>query len=141
MAMTIHVDIASPEESIFSGAANMVFAPAYLGEVGISPRHSPLLTRLVPGEIRIRTESGDEESYYVSGGILEVQPHMVTVLADAAVRAKDLDEAAAEEARKRAESALEDRNDEMDLAIVEAQLAEAIAQLRVLERYRKRAGH
>ena len=141
MAMTIHVDIASPEESIFSGAANMVFAPAYMGEVGITPRHSPLLTKLVPGEIRIQIEGGGEESYYVSGGILEVQPHMVTVLADAAVRAKDLDEAAAEEARKRAESALEDRNDEIDLAIVEAQLAEAIAQLRVLERYRKRAGH
>jgi F-type H+-transporting ATPase subunit epsilon len=140
MAMTIHVDIASPEESIFSGAANMVFAPAYLGEVGISPRHSPLLTRLIPGEIRIQTDGGDEKSYYVSGGILEVQPHMVTVLADTAVRAKDLDEAAAEEARKRAEQALEDRNEEMDLAIVEAQLAEAIAQLRVLERYRKRAG-
>jgi len=141
MAMTIHVDIASPEESIFSGAANMVFAPAYMGEVGITPRHAPLLTKLVPGEIRIQVEGGGEESYYVSGGFLEVQPHMVTVLADAAVRAKDLDEAAAEEARNRAESALEDRNEEVDLAIVEAQLAEAIAQLRVLERYRKRAGH
>jgi len=141
MAMTIHVDIASPEESIFSGAANMVFAPAYMGEIGITPRHSPLLTKLVPGEIRIQVEGGGEESYYVSGGFLEVQPHMVTVLADAAVRAKDLDEAAAEEARNRAESALEDRNEEVDLAIVEAQLAEAIAQLRVLERFRKRAGH
>lgn len=141
MAMTIHVDIASPEESIFSGAASMVFAPAYLGEVGISPRHSPLLTRLVPGEVRIKTQGGDEEFYYVSGGILEVQPHMVTVLADAVVRADALDEAAAEEARKRAEAALENRNEELDLAIVEAQLAEAIAQLRVLERYRKRAAH
>ena len=141
MAMTIHVDIASPEENIFSGAANMVFAPAYLGEVGISPRHSPLLTRLVPGEIRIKTEGGDEKFYYVSGGILEVQPHMVTVLADSVVRARDLDEAAAEESRQRAETALDDHREEVDLAVVEAQLAEAIAQLRVLERYRKRSGH
>lgn len=141
MAMTIHVDIASPEESIFSGAASMVFAPAYLGEVGISPRHSPMLTRLIPGEIRVQTEAGDEKSYYVSGGILEVQPHMVTVLADAAVRARDLDEAAAEQARKRAETALENHNDEVDLSVVEGQLAEALAQLRVLQRHRNRGGH
>jgi len=140
MAMTIHVDIVSPEESIFSGAANMVFAPAYLGEVGIAPRHTPLLTRLVPGEVRVKTPEGEERFYYVSGGILEVQPHMVTVLADSAVRAKDLDEAAAEEARKRAESKLEGRKDEVDLAVVEAQLAEAMAQLRVLEAHRKRKG-
>ena len=141
MAMTIHVDIASPEESIFSGAASMVFAPAYLGEVGISPRHTPLLTQLVPGEVRVRTEDGEEKFFYISGGILEVQPHMVTVLADTAVRAKDIDEASAEQARKRAETKLEDRREEVDLAIVEAQLAQAIAQLRVLEAHRKRKGH
>jgi len=141
MAMTIHVDIASPEESIFSGAATMVFAPAYMGEVGIAPRHSPLLTKLVPGEVRVKTPEGAEEFYYVSGGILEVQPHMVTVLADTAVRAKDLDEAAAKQARKRAESALEGRKEEINLAIVEAQLAEATAKLRVASAYRNRQGH
>ena len=140
MAMTIHVDIASPEESIFSGAASMVFAPAYLGEVGITPRHAPLLTRLIPGEVRVQTPAGEEEFYYVSGGILEVQPHIVTVLADTAVRAKDLDEASAEEARKRAEATLDKRKGEMNLAIVEAQLAEAAAQLRVVSSFRQRKG-
>jgi len=140
MTMTIHVDIVSPEESIFSGAASMVFAPAYLGEVGITPRHAPLLARLKPGEVRVQTPEGTEEYYYISGGLLEVQPHMVTVLADTAVRARDLDEAAATEARKRAEARLSEKREEMDLAIVEAQLSEAVAQLRVLARSRQRKG-
>jgi F-type H+-transporting ATPase subunit epsilon len=138
--MTIHVDIVSPEESIFSGAASMVFAPAYLGEVGITPRHAPLLARLKPGEVRVQTPEGTEEYYYISGGLLEVQPHMVTVLADTAVRARDLDEAAATEARKRAEARLSEKREEMDLAIVEAQLSEAVALLRVLARSRQRRG-
>lgn len=138
MSMTIHVDIVSPEESIYSGAANMVFAPAFMGEVGITPRHTPMLARLVPGEVRVKTPQGSEEFYYVSGGLLEVQPHMVTVLADSAVRARDLDEAAASEARKRAEAALQERKSEMDLAVVEAQLAEAVAKLKVLARARTR---
>jgi F-type H+-transporting ATPase subunit epsilon len=138
--MTIHVDIVSPEESIFSGAASMVFAPAYLGEVGITPRHAPLLARLKPGEVRVQTPEGTEEYYYISGGLLEVQPHMVTVLADTAVRARDLDEAAATEARKRAEARLSEKREEMDLAIVEAQLSEAVAKLRVLARSRQRKG-
>jgi len=140
MAMTIHVDIVSPEESIYSGAASMVFAPAYLGEVGITPRHTPMLARLKPGEVRVQTPEGTEEYYYISGGLLEVQPHMVTVLADTAVRARDLDEAAATEARKRAEAKLSEKREEMDLAIVEAQLSEAVAKLRVLARSRQRKG-
>jgi F-type H+-transporting ATPase subunit epsilon len=140
MAMTIHVDIVSPEESIFSGAASMLFAPAYLGEVGITPRHTPMLARLKPGEVRVQTPDGGEEYYYISGGLLEVQPHMVTVLADTAVRARDLDEAAATEARKRAEAKLSEKREEMDLAIVEAQLSEAVAKLRVLSRSRQRKG-
>ena len=94
MAMTIHVDIVSAEAEIFSGQANMVFAPAEMGEVGIAPRHTPMLTRLKPGEVRLQMEGKDEQFFYVSGGMLEVQPHVVTVLADTAMRAKDIDEAA-----------------------------------------------
>ena len=95
MAMTMHVDIVSAEAEIYSGRATMVFAPAVMGEVGIMPRHTPLLTKIRPGEVRIRTEGGAEESFYVSGGMLEVQPHVVPILADTAARAKDLDEAKA----------------------------------------------
>ena len=105
MAMTIHVDIVSAEKEIFSGPAEMVFASAVMGEVGILPRHAPLLTQLRPGQVRIKTPSGEEEFFYVSGGMLEVQPHVVTVLADTAERAKDLDEAAAQQAKERAEQA------------------------------------
>ncbi len=140
MAMTIHVDIVSAESEIFSGPAEMVFAPAQEGEVGIAPRHAPLLTRLVPGEVRIKTPEGEELSFYVSGGMLEVQPHVVTVLSDLAERAEDLDEAAALEAKRRAEEALKDRSAEMDYAKAQAELAEAAAQLRAIERLRKRAG-
>src|SRR5512134_3127553 len=103
MAMTLHVDIVSAEAEIFSGTVTMVFAPAEMGEVGIAPRHAPLLTRLKPGEIRVQQADGSEQSFFVSGGMLEVQPHVVTVLADTAIRAHDLDEAAAIQAKERAE--------------------------------------
>ncbi len=134
---TIHVDIVSAEGEIFSGEAAMVFAPAVMGEIGIAPRHAPLLTTLKPGEVRVQTPAGDEQFFYVSGGALEIQPHLVTVLADTAVRAKDLDEASAVEARQRAEEALKDRGDKIDLAEAQAELARAAAQLRAIERLRK----
>jgi F-type H+-transporting ATPase subunit epsilon len=141
MAMTMHVDIVSAEREIFSGTANMVFAPAEMGEVGIMPRHTPLLTRLKSGEIRVQRPEGQEDSFYISGGLLEVQPHIVTVLADTAQRATDIDEAAALEAKQRAEEALRDREGKIDYARAQAELAEAIAQLRVIERLRKKLGH
>ena len=140
MAMTIHVDIVSAEREIFSGTATMVFAPAEMGEVGIAPRHAPLLTRLVPGEVRVRDQQGNEQSFFVSGGMLEVQPHVVTVLSDTAVRAADLDEAKALEAKRRAEEALKDRQSDIDYARAQAELAEAVAQLRTIEKLRKRMG-
>lgn len=139
MAMTIHVDIVSAEEEIFSGTAEMVFAPAEMGEVGIAPRHAPMITRLKPGEVRVQTSAADEQFFYVSGGMLEVQPHVVTVLADTAMRAKDLDEAAAIEAKKRAEEALADKKSDFDYARAQAELAEAAAQLRAIEKLRKTA--
>ena len=138
MAMTLHVDIVSAEKSIFSGTAEMVFAPAIMGEVGILPRHAPLLTRLRPGEVRVKLPGGEEEFFYVSGGILEIQPHVVTVLADTAARAHDLDEAAAQEAKQRAEDALKDQKGEIDYARAQAELAEAVAQLNALKRLKKK---
>lgn len=138
MAMTLHVDIVSAEKSIFSGTAEMVFAPAIMGEVGILPRHAPLLTRLKPGEVRVKLPGGEEEFFYVSGGILEIQPHVVTVLADTATRAHDLDEAAAQEAKLRAEEALKGQKGEIDYARAHAELAEAIAQLNALKRLKKK---
>ncbi|MGD8842518.1 MAG: F0F1 ATP synthase subunit epsilon [Gammaproteobacteria bacterium] len=138
MAMTIHVDIVSAEEAIFSGTANMVFAPAEMGEVGIAPRHTPLLTRLKPGEVRVQVEGHEEQFFYVSGGILEIQPHVVTVLADTALRAKDLDEAAALKAKERAEKAIVDRASEFDYARAQAELAEATAQLHAIRRMREK---
>ncbi|MCU7842204.1 MAG: F0F1 ATP synthase subunit epsilon [Candidatus Thiodiazotropha sp. (ex Monitilora ramsayi)] len=138
MAMTIHVDIVSAEGEIFSGLAEMVYAPAVMGEVGIAPRHTPLVTRLKPGEVRVDLGDNKEmQHFYVSGGILEVQPHVVTVLADTAIRATDLDEAAAEEAKRRAEDAMADRSAEFEYAKAQAELAEAVAQLRAIERIRK----
>jgi F-type H+-transporting ATPase subunit epsilon len=117
----------------------MVFAPAEMGEVGIAPRHAPLLTRLIPGEVRVQTQEGKEHSFFVSGGMLEVQPHVVTVLSDTALRAKDIDEAAALEARERAERTLADTKTDFDYAKAQAELAEAIAQLRTLKKLRERA--
>jgi F-type H+-transporting ATPase subunit epsilon len=140
MTMTIHVDIVSAEREIFSGLAEMVFAPAELGEVGISPRHAPLITKLRPGEVRVKVNDKESHPFYVSGGILEVQPHLVTILADTAIRAKDIDEAAALEAKVRAEEALADKSGKIDYATAQAQLAQAVMQLRTLERLRKRGG-
>ena len=140
MAMTIHVDIVSAEEEIFSGTANMVFAPAEMGEVGIAPRHTPLLTRLKPGEVRVQVEGKEEQFFYVSGGMLEVQPHVVTVLADTAVRARDLDEAAALKAKEHAERAMKDRKSEFDFAKAKVELAEAMAQLRTIKQLREKTG-
>ncbi len=137
MAMTVHVDIVSAESEIFSGQATMVFASGAMGDLGILPRHAPLLTKLKPGEIRVIREGDAEEFYYVSGGMLEVQPNGITVLADTAVRAKDLDEAAAIQAKESAEQALKDRNSEIDFAQAERELAEALAQIQAIQRLRK----
>jgi F-type H+-transporting ATPase subunit epsilon len=140
MAMTMHVNIVSAEQEIFSGTAEQVIAPAKMGEVGIYPRHTQLLTQLKAGEVRVVKQGGEEEFYFVSGGMLEVQPHVVTVLADTALRARDLDEAKAMEAKTRAEQALKDRQSEVDYATAEAELAEAIAQLQTIARMRKKLG-
>jgi F-type H+-transporting ATPase subunit epsilon len=137
MAMTIHVDIVSAEGAIHSGMATMVFAPGEMGELGIAPRHTALITRLRPGDVRVQSESGDMEHFYVSGGMLEVQPHVVTILADTAIRARDLDEAAAMEAMRRAEDALAGKTAEFEYAKAQAELAEAVAQLRAIEKLRK----
>jgi F-type H+-transporting ATPase subunit epsilon len=130
---TIHVDIVSAEGEIFAGEATMVFAPASGGEIGIAPRHAPLLTTMKAGEVRVQDLSGEEHLFWVGGGALEVQPHKVTVLADTAARAKDLDEAAALAAKQRAEEALRDRVGAMEIAEAQAELARAVAQLRAIE--------
>lgn len=140
MASTIQVDIVSAEKEIYSGTAEMVFAHAEMGEVGIAPRHAPFITRLKPGEVRVKVSDTESYPFYVSGGLLEVQPHLVTILADTAIRAKDIDEAAAIEAKARAEEALTDKSGKIDYATAQAQLAEAIMQLRTLDRLRKRGG-
>lgn len=134
---TIHVDIVSAEGQIFSGEAAMVFAPAAMGEIGIAPRHAPLLTTLKPGEVRVQLPSGEEQFFFVGGGALEIQPHLVTVLADTALRAKDIDEAAALQAKQRAEEALKDRGDKIDVAKAQVELAMAIAQIKAIEKLRK----
>jgi F-type H+-transporting ATPase subunit epsilon len=136
MAHTIHVDIVSAEGQIFSGDATMVFVPGSQGELGIAPRHAPLLTTLKPGEVRVQIEGQEEQSFYVGGGALEIQPHMVSVLADTAARAKDLDEAAALSAKARAEEAVQSRTDKMEIAEAQAELARAVAQLRAISRLR-----
>ena len=138
MAMTLHVDIVSAESEIFSGTATMVFAPAEMGEVGIAPRHAPMLTRLKPGEVRVQSEGAEEQSFFVSGGLLEVQPHVVTVLADTAIRAADLDEAQALEAKQRAEKMLSDKTADIDYAKAQAELAQSIAQLRAIRKLREK---
>jgi len=138
--MTFHVDIVSAEHAIFSGSAQMVFAPAEMGELGITPRHAPLLTRLKPGSVRVKISADEEVVFYVSGGILEIQPHVVSVLSDTAVRAHDIDEAAALEAKRRAEEALVNRSAEVDIVRAQAELAEALARLRTLEHIRKKLG-
>ncbi len=139
MAVTMHVDIVSAEAEIFSGTATMVFAPAEMGEVGIAPRHTPLLTRMKPGEVRVQVSEGEEKSFYVSGGMLEVQPHVVTVLADTAIRADSLDEAQALEAKQRAEKMLADKSADIDYAKAQAELAESIAQRATIRKIREKA--
>lgn len=141
MAMTIHVDVVSAEESIFSGLAEFVVVPAEMGEVGIYPRHAPMLTRIKPGSVRVKKpDQVEEELIYVSGGILEVQPNLVTILSDTAIRGKDLDEAKAAEAKQRAEEAMKDRSSAMDYAKAQVELVEAIAQLATIHKIRK-SGH
>jgi len=130
---SIHVDIVSAEGQIHAGEAQMVFAPAEMGEVGISPRHTPLLTRITPGTVRVKLEDGSELRFFVGGGILEVQPHLVTILADSALRAKDADEAAALAAKQSAEEKLAGAKSEMDLAKAQAELIEAAARLQFVK--------
>ena len=141
MASTIRCDIVSAEEEIFRGDVQMVVATGEMGELGIAPRHAPLITRLKPGQVRVTLANGEEQSFYVSGGILEVQPQVVTVLTDTAIRAADLDEAKAKEAKAEAERILANRGEAMEIAEAQAKLAEAMAQLQALERLRKNLKH
>ena len=137
MSMTMHLDVVSAEKELFSGTINAVFAPAQMGDVGIYPRHTPLVTGLRPGELKIEIDGQEDQYLYVSGGILEVQPHVVTVLSDTAIRAEDLDEAKALEAKQRAEEALKDQKGDFDAAKAQAELIRAAEQLRMIERMRK----
>ncbi len=140
MAMTVHCDIVSAEEKIFSGLVEMVIVAGALGDLGITPGHTPLLTELKPGPIRLILQNGEEEIFYASGGFVEVQPHLVSVLSDTALRADDVNEAAALEAKKLAEQAMSEQNSEIDHAMASIQLAEAVAQLRTLNSIRKKMG-
>ena len=137
MTKTIRCDIVSAHEEIFSGDVAMVFATGIAGELGISPRHAPLITQLKPGPVRVQDSAGEEQFYFVTGGIIEVQPHVVTVLADTVMRGEDLDQAAAEAAKAEAERELADRTGDMEIAEAQAKLAEAVAQLQAMERLRK----
>ena len=138
MAMTVHVDVVSAEEQIYSGLAEVVVVPGEMGELGIYPRHTALMTRIKPGAVRIKVpDQEQEELIYVSGGMLEVQPNVVTILADTAIRGADLDEARALEAKQSAEEAMRNRVSDIDYAKAQAELAEAIAQLRAIQQLRK----
>lgn len=138
MAMTVQVDVVSAEQSLYSGMAEVVVVPGEMGELGIYPRHAPLLTRIKPGSVRIKVpDQNEEELIYVSGGMLEVQPNLVTILADTAIRGADLDEARATEAKRAAEEALRNRTADIDYAVAQAELAEAIAQLQAIAKLRK----
>lgn len=142
MAMTVHVDIVSAEASIFSGLAEVVIVPGEMGELGIYPRHTALMTRIKPGSVRLKLpDQENEELIYVSGGLLEVQPDVVTVLADTAIRGADLDEARALKAKQDAEEALKNRTSDIDYAQAQAELAEAIAQLAAIKQLRKHNAH
>jgi F-type H+-transporting ATPase subunit epsilon len=137
MAMTVHVDVVSAEEQIFSGLAEIVSLPGESGELGILPGHTPLLTRIKPGTVRIKLPNvAEEEVIFVAGGLLEIQPGLVTVLADTAIRGKDLDEAKALDAKRRAEELLANREGSIDLAAAQAELAAAIGQLSTIEKLR-----
>ncbi|MHB1059339.1 MAG: F0F1 ATP synthase subunit epsilon [Rhodanobacter sp.] len=141
MTQTIRVDIVSAEAEIFSGDATMVVATGEIGELGITPRHAPLITRLKPGHVDVLLAGGERQQFWVSGGMLEVQPQVVTVLADTAARAADLDEASAQRAKQEAEAALANRTDAVDIAEAQAKLVEAMTQLQALERLRKSLKH
>lgn len=142
MAMTVHVDVVSAEKSMFSGLAEVVVVPGEMGELGIYPRHAPLLTRIKPGSVRIKLPNqAEEELIYVSGGMLEVQPNVITILADTATRGADLDEVRALEAKQAAEEAMKNRTSDIDYAQAQAELAEAVAQLRAIQQIRKQVGH
>ena len=134
----MHLDIVSAEEEIFSGNVKNIIASAIMGEVGIYPKHTPMITPLKPGEVKIITEENEEKLFFISGGVIEVQPDIVTVLADTAIRGKDLDEAKAIESKKRAEEALADKSDNIDAAKALAELAQAAAQLKMIEAMRKK---
>jgi len=138
MAMTTHVDIVSAEEEIWSGQATMVFAPGTMGELGIAPRHTPLLSKLKAGEVRVRGENGEDESFFISGGMLEIQPHVVTILSDTAVRADDLDEAAAIQAKQKAEEIMQNKTSDMDFAKAKAELMEAAAMVETIKKLKAR---
>ncbi|WP_426661692.1 F0F1 ATP synthase subunit epsilon [Rhodanobacter aciditrophus] len=138
---TLRVDIVSAEAEIFSGEATMLVATGELGELGITPRHAPLITRLKPGHVEVVLAAGERQQFYVSGGILEVQPQVVTVLTDTAIRAADLDETAAQRAKKEAEDALANRTEALEVAEAQAKLAQALAQLQALERMRRNLKH
>ncbi|GAB4223203.1 MAG: F0F1 ATP synthase subunit epsilon [Gammaproteobacteria bacterium] len=137
MAMSTHLDIVSAESELFSGLAEMVVVTGSEGELGIQPGHAPLLARLKPGQVRVIKQGGQEELFYIEGGTLEVQPKVVTILATTASRAADLDEAAAQEAKRRAEEAINNRNDDFNYTVAEAQLAQAVAQLQTIRKLRK----
>jgi len=137
MTKTIRCDIVSAHAEVFSGEVAMVFATGVAGELGITPRHAPLITQLKPGPVRVQDANGEEQFFFVSGGIIEVQPHVVTVLADTAMRGADLDEAAARAAKAEADRELADRTGEVEVAEAQAKLAEAVAQLQAMERLRK----
>ena len=139
MAMTMHVDIVSAESEIFSGTVTECYAPASQGEVGIFPHHAPMLTTLGPGEVRVVDQSGESQSFFVSSGILEVQPHVVTILSDTTMRAADIDEAAALEAKARAEAALQDHAADMDYARAQADLAQAAALVETIKKVKRRS--
>jgi F-type H+-transporting ATPase subunit epsilon len=141
MSQTIRCDIVSAEAEIFSGDATMVVATGELGELGITPRHAPLITRLKPGHVDVLQVNGERLQFYISGGILEVQPQVITVLADTVIRAADLDENSAQRAKKEAEDALANRSDAIEIFEAQAKLAEAMAQLQALERLRKNLKH
>jgi F-type H+-transporting ATPase subunit epsilon len=142
MAMTVHVDVVSAEAAIFSGLAEVVIVPGEAGELGIYPRHAPLLARIKPGSVRLKLPDQNEETLiYVSGGMLEVQPNLVTILADTAIRGADLDEARALEAKHAAEEAMKNRTSEIDYAVAQAELSEAIAQLQAISKMKRTSTH
>jgi F-type H+-transporting ATPase subunit epsilon len=138
MAMTMHVNIVSAENEIYSGTVTQVFAPAEMGEVGIMPRHAPMLSTLKPGVVRVISQEDEEQTFFVSGGILEIQPHVVTILSDTALRAADIDESAALEAKARAEAAMKDKASDMDYEKAKSELVEAVAQIEALKKLRKK---